>query len=332
MRLLLDACEPAAYVPVDISQAHLTEAARTIHADYEIAVYPTVADYSAPFELPEPVQDLRQVAFFPGSSIGNFDPAAADAFLEGVAEVVGPGGWLAVGVDMKKDPGVLHRAYNDAAGVTAAFNRNVLTHINATLGADFDPAAFAHEAVYNESAGRIEMYLVANTREHRSERRYRFAERTVLGKLYISTRRIVACARPAHGPHSVSQARIYCGNATARLLRSRPPSSRVRIASGPVLIPPPPVAESRMPQLLGGGRPSNSACCSIRLLHDSAHSAMSQQHRYGLAEQPKTRIPAASACALIVQAFEVAGKYSASSLLISPAHPPLEPGSCVSVR
>ena len=177
VRLLLDACEPAAYVPVDISQAHLTEAARTIHADYEIAVYPTVADYSAPFELPEPVQDLRQVAFFPGSSIGNFDPAAADAFLEGVAEVVGPGGWLAVGVDMKKDPGVLHRAYNDAAGVTAAFNRNVLTHINATLGADFDPAAFAHEAVYNESAGRIEMYLVAK-HEHDAtvaSERFRFA-------------------------------------------------------------------------------------------------------------------------------------------------------------
>lgn len=165
VRLLLDACSPAAYVPVDISGAHLTEAARAIHADYGIAVYPTLADYSAPFELPEPVADLRRVAFFPGSSIGNFDPAAALAFLEGVAEVVGAGGWLAIGVDTKKDPGVLHRAYNDASGVTAAFNRNVLAHINATVGADFDPAAFEHEAVYNEPAGRIEMYLVAS-REH----------------------------------------------------------------------------------------------------------------------------------------------------------------------
>ncbi|MDE0692799.1 MAG: L-histidine N(alpha)-methyltransferase [Gammaproteobacteria bacterium] len=165
VRLLLDACRPAAYVPVDISREHLMQAARTIHDDYELPVYPTCADYSAPFELPEPVQELRRVAFFPGSSIGNFDPAEADAFLRGVAEVVGSGGAFAIGVDTKKDPAVLHRAYNDSAGVTADFNRNVLSHINATVGADFDPDAFTHEAIYNESAGRIEMYLVA-TRAH----------------------------------------------------------------------------------------------------------------------------------------------------------------------
>ena len=162
VRLLLDACRPAAYVPVDISREHLMQAARAIHDDYDLPVYPTCADYSAPFELPEPARDLRRVAFFPGSSIGNFDPAEADAFLRGVAEVVGSGGALAIGVDTKKDPAVLHRAYNDSAGVTADFNRNVLRHINATVGADFDPNAFAHEAIYNEAAGRIEMYLVAN--------------------------------------------------------------------------------------------------------------------------------------------------------------------------
>ena len=161
VRLLLDACRPAAYVPVDISREHLMAAARTIHDDYELPVYPTCADYSAPFELPEPVQALRRVAFFPGSSIGNFDPVEADAFLRGIAKVVGSGGWLAIGVDTKKDPAVLQRAYNDAAGVTAAFNGNVLCHINETVGADFDPKSFAHEAIYNETAGRIEMYLIA---------------------------------------------------------------------------------------------------------------------------------------------------------------------------
>lgn len=161
VRLLLDACRPAAYVPVDISREHLMQAARTIHDDYDLPVYPTCADYSAPFELPDPVQELRRVAFFPGSSIGNFSPVEADAFLQGVAEVVGRGGALAIGVDTKKDPAILHRAYNDAAGVTADFNRNVLRHINATVGADFDPTAFAHEAVYNEAVGRIEMYLIA---------------------------------------------------------------------------------------------------------------------------------------------------------------------------
>ncbi len=165
VRLLLDACRPAAYVPVDISREHLMQAARAIHDDYDLPVYPTCADYSALFELPEPVQKLRRVAFFPGSSIGNFNRAEADAFLRGIAEVVGSGGWLAIGVDTKKDPGVLHRAYNDSAGVTADFNRNVLCHINETVSADFDPDAFTHEAIYNEAAGRIEMYLVAE-REH----------------------------------------------------------------------------------------------------------------------------------------------------------------------
>lgn len=165
VRLLLDACRPAAYVPVDISREHLMQAARTIHDDYDLPVYPTCADYSAPFALPEPVQELRRVAFFPGSSIGNFDPAEADTFLRGIAKVVGSGGALAIGVDTKKDPAVLHAAYNDSAGVTAAFNRNVLCHINETVGANFDATAFAHEAIYNENAGRIEMYLIAR-RDH----------------------------------------------------------------------------------------------------------------------------------------------------------------------
>ena len=161
-RLLIDACEPAAYVPVDISLEHLDRSARAIHDDYPaLSVYPTCADYSSPFELPPPVHGLPRVAFFPGSSIGNFEPVAAEDFLRGVAEVVGPGGWLIVGVDTKKDPAVLDRAYTDDAGITAQFNKNVLVHINNVVGADFDPDAFSHLAYYNAAAGRIEMYLIS---------------------------------------------------------------------------------------------------------------------------------------------------------------------------
>ena len=161
-RILLDACRPAAYVPVDISKDHLERSAKTVFDDYPaLSVYPTCADYTAPFELPQPVAALPRVAFFPGSSIGNFDPAAADVFLAAVGRLVGRGGYLIIGVDTKKDSRTLAAAYNDAAGVTACFNRNLLHHVNAAVGANFDAAAFDHRAVYNADAGRIEMYLDA---------------------------------------------------------------------------------------------------------------------------------------------------------------------------
>ena len=159
VRTLL-ALDPAAYVPVDISKDHLEATARAVYDDYPaLAVYPTCADYTTALELPPPVASLSRLAFFPGSSIGNFDPDGADAFLRAVAHTVGAGGCLLVGVDAKKDPDVLGGAYNDASGVTARFNRNLLSHVNAAVGANFDPRAFDHRAVYNEAAGRIEMYL-----------------------------------------------------------------------------------------------------------------------------------------------------------------------------
>ena len=162
VRILLGACAPAAYVPVDISKDHLERSARAIFDDYPaLSVYPTCADYTRPFDLPAPVAELPRLAFFPGSSIGNFDPDAAGAFLRAVADLLGPGGCLIIGVDAKKDHRVLVPAYNDAAGVTARFNRNLLRHVNAALGADFDPSAFDHRAIYNADAGRIEMYLDA---------------------------------------------------------------------------------------------------------------------------------------------------------------------------
>lgn len=168
-RLLIEACRPAAYVPVDISRDHLEQSARAIYDGYPgLAVYPTCADYTAPFELPPPVTALPRLAFFPGSSIGNFEPTAAGEFLRGVAQVVDAGGWLVVGVDAKKDSGVLDRAYTDADGITEQFNKNLLANINNALGADLDLAGFHHLAVYNEQAGRIEMYLVSQ-REQRVE-------------------------------------------------------------------------------------------------------------------------------------------------------------------
>jgi dimethylhistidine N-methyltransferase len=162
VRLLLDELSrPAGFVPVDVSGEHLRAAARELTADYpDVPVYPLVADFAHPFELP-PVAAARRVVYFPGSTIGNFDPPDAAALLRNVARLVGPGGGLLLGVDLRKDPAVLERAYNDAKGVTAAFNLNLLARINRELGADFDPAAFRHRAIYNQNRHRIEMHLVS---------------------------------------------------------------------------------------------------------------------------------------------------------------------------
>jgi len=164
IRKLLERLRPAAYVPVDISGEHLLDQAHALHRDFPwLNVYPTCADFTSRFDLPEPVAALPRVGFFPGSSIGNFDPPGATAFLGHVHATLGPGGRLLVGVDRKvggrKDAAVLEAAYNDSQGVTAAFNLNVLQHINARLDADFDPAAFAHEARYDPDLGCIQMFL-----------------------------------------------------------------------------------------------------------------------------------------------------------------------------
>jgi dimethylhistidine N-methyltransferase len=162
VRLLLDRLDrPAAYVPVDVSGEHLSAAAETLAADYPaLDVIPVVADFTRPFVLPD-VPAARRVAYFPGSTLGNFDPPEADALLRRVAKLVGPGGGLLLGVDLRKDVGVLEAAYNDAQGVTAAFNLNVLARINRELGADFDLGAFRHRAFYNAGESRIEMHLVS---------------------------------------------------------------------------------------------------------------------------------------------------------------------------
>lgn len=163
IRLLLDALEePVAYVPIDISREQLAHVARELAAEYPgVAVRPLCADYTARLALPPLPAGARRVAFFPGSTIGNFHPAEAAAFLHRIRHAVGPGGLLVLGVDRRKSERTLHAAYNDAAGVTAAFNLNILVRLDRELGADFDVDRFAHRAVFNREASRIEMHLVS---------------------------------------------------------------------------------------------------------------------------------------------------------------------------
>ncbi len=153
---------PAGYLAIDISRDHLLASAETVAAQYpDLDVFAVCADYTAEFDLPPAAiaHAANRAIFFPGSTIGNFSPADAVEFLKLAAIEAGPGGRMIVGVDLKKDPEILHRAYNDSAGVTAEFNRNLLIRINRELGADFDLGLFRHEAFYNSAPGRIEMHL-----------------------------------------------------------------------------------------------------------------------------------------------------------------------------
>ncbi|VTY38941.1 Histidine N-alpha-methyltransferase [Xylophilus ampelinus] len=163
VRLLLDALQsPQRYLPIDISGEHLEAAADALRADYPgLAVQPIVADYTRPFALPSKLEGAgRRVGFFPGSTLGNFDPDEALAFLQQAARLL-RGGGLLLGVDLVKRPALLHAAYNDAQGVTAAFNLNLLARANAELGTDFDLDGFDHAAFYNAPLRRIEMHLVS---------------------------------------------------------------------------------------------------------------------------------------------------------------------------
>lgn len=161
IRLLLDALHtPASFIPIDISGEHLRAATAALQRDYPaIAMQPVEGDFTAPLLLPS-LAGARRVGFFPGSSIGNFEPAEAEHFLRHAAAMLSGGGML-IGVDLIKDPSLLHAAYNDAAGVTAAFNRNVLARARRELGAKVEPAHFAHYAFYNAPLHRIEMHLVS---------------------------------------------------------------------------------------------------------------------------------------------------------------------------
>ncbi|ABD08401.1 conserved hypothetical protein [Rhodopseudomonas palustris HaA2] len=162
IRLLLAAHAVAAYVPVDISGDFITAQAEALRGDFpDLAIHPVAADFTEPFALPEAVRDLPKVGFFPGSTLGNFEPQDAARFLNSARDILGDGARLIIGVDLEKDERLVVPAYDDAAGVTAKFNLNVLQRINRELGGDVDLSAFTHRAIYNRDLHRIEMHLVS---------------------------------------------------------------------------------------------------------------------------------------------------------------------------
>src|SRR5258708_24437225 len=161
--MLLDAWqERAGYVPIDIAKAQLLRSVAALAGAYpELEVLPVCADYTSDFELPLPKKTVwRRVAYFPGSTIGNFDREPAKRFLHRIARVC-QGGGLLIGVDLKKDFNILHRAYNDSQGVTAQFNKHLLVRMNQELDANFQLHQFGHYAFYNPGQSRIEMHLVS---------------------------------------------------------------------------------------------------------------------------------------------------------------------------
>ena len=163
-RLLLDRLElPATYIPVDIAQEHLLDAAGSIARDYpDLRIVPVCADFTQPFDLPVQMSwAKRRVVYFPGSTLGNFDEHQARNLLSTMRTIIGRHGAVLIGIDLKKDPLVLERAYDDAAGVTAEFNLNALRHLNRELGTDFNLHAFEHRALWVEDHSRIEMHLVS---------------------------------------------------------------------------------------------------------------------------------------------------------------------------
>jgi len=163
-RLLLEKLDSlAVYVPVDISEEYLLKIVSNLRVEYpKISIIPVFADYTTAFEIPNLGDSYRQqVVFFPGSTIGNFRPDVARSFLQTLADITDEDSDMLIGVDLKKDPQVLEKAYNDEQGITAKFNKNMLVRINRELDANFDVDRFMHHAFYNEEQSRIEMHLVS---------------------------------------------------------------------------------------------------------------------------------------------------------------------------
>ncbi|PYL14285.1 MAG: L-histidine N(alpha)-methyltransferase [Verrucomicrobia bacterium] len=163
-RILIEALEkPAVYIPVDISEKQLRQSTGLFRQIFPtLEILPVCADYLQPFDLPSPRHKAaRNIVYFPGSTIGNFDPIGATEFLQRVVDFCGRDGGLLIGVDLQKDRHVIEAAYNDKAGVTAQFNLNLLVRANRELGADFDLRRWRHCANYNSINSRIEMYLIS---------------------------------------------------------------------------------------------------------------------------------------------------------------------------
>ena len=160
VRLLLSALRPSTFIPADISTQHLRAAAEALAKDYGwLKIHALGTDFVHNIDLPENFPRQNRLCFFPGSSIGNFNPEDAMQFLATIAKMLGPNGNLLIGVDLKKDSAVLNKAYNDSQGYTAAFNLNLLNRINQELEANFNLDAWSHHAFYNSEKSRIEMHL-----------------------------------------------------------------------------------------------------------------------------------------------------------------------------
>ncbi|MCH9765514.1 MAG: L-histidine N(alpha)-methyltransferase [Alphaproteobacteria bacterium] len=150
------------YIPIDVSATALNEAkSRLVKSFPHLHIEPRVADFSEPLKLPGSIRCKSKLGFFPGSTIGNFRPNAATELLRAFSSTLGPKSQLIIGVDLKKDPKTLNRAYNDALGITAKFNLNLLRRANEALGANFDLTAFEHRAAYDPETGGVDMYLVS---------------------------------------------------------------------------------------------------------------------------------------------------------------------------
>jgi dimethylhistidine N-methyltransferase len=179
-RILLEKLKsPVAYIPVDISREQLMQSTVAFGRTFpSLEILPVCTDYLQPFELPTPLRvPSRKIVYFPGSTIGNLEPGAALEFLEKITAMAGSAGGLLIGVDLKKSTAILERAYNDAAGVTAQFNLNLLARVNRELDADFNLEEWQHRAIYNEEAGRIEMHLVSGAEQtvHVGNHAFQFA-------------------------------------------------------------------------------------------------------------------------------------------------------------
>src|SRR3569833_3376731 len=175
-RILLQAVRPRAYVPIDISRASLLACAAHLVEDHPaMEVHAICADYTQRVAMPSPVSAAPRLVFFPGSTLGNFEPGEAEDFLHGLRPLIRTDGVLLIGIDLKKDRAVLHRAYNDARGVTAAFNLNLLVRIRRELDAQVDVSRYRQEAYYNEQEGRIEMHLNSRRAQSNKNNGDRFA-------------------------------------------------------------------------------------------------------------------------------------------------------------
>ena len=174
-RILIRGVRPSAYLPIDISEDALYQATKRLQREFpRLSIVAMKGDFSRPLDIPAFSRRERRVVYFPGSTIGNLTPEEAHAFLGMTRGQVGRSGAMLVGVDLKKDPTILHAAYNDSRGVTAAFNLNLLARINRELGGDFDLRRWRHYAFYNAAAGRIEMHLASLARQSARVGAHRF--------------------------------------------------------------------------------------------------------------------------------------------------------------